>query len=93
MYLILQQDEPDDYVISTGITTSIRDFIKLTAEKLGMEITFTGKVLMKKVIITDIDKKMFSEIVGSQYIDRYVKNGFAVKNRKYKINTHRFGRS
>src|SRR5665811_47775 len=33
MYLILQQDEPDDYVIATGITTTIRDFIKQAGEE------------------------------------------------------------
>ena len=69
MYLILQQDEPDDYVISTGITTSIRDFIKLTAEKLGIEITFAGTGADEKGFITDINKEVFSEIVGSEYID------------------------
>ena len=39
MYLILQQEEPDDYVIATGITTSIRDFIRMAAAEIGMEVT------------------------------------------------------
>ena len=43
MYLILQQDEPDDYVIATGITTEIRDFVKMAFMEVGIEIEFKGK--------------------------------------------------
>src|SRR5665647_841752 len=43
MYLILQQDQPDDYVIATGITTSIRDFIKLSCAEIGLEMSFSGE--------------------------------------------------
>ena len=45
MYLMLQQNKPEDYVLSTGVTTSIRDFIKMTFEELGIEIKFKGKGL------------------------------------------------
>ncbi len=37
MWLILQQDEPDDYVIATGVTTSVRDFIKMTFDQVGVD--------------------------------------------------------
>ncbi len=43
MYLILQHDEPDDYVIATGITTEIRDFVKMAFMEVGIEIEFKGK--------------------------------------------------
>lgn len=43
MYLILQQDEPDDYVIATGITTEIRDFVKMAFKEVGVEIEYKGK--------------------------------------------------
>jgi GDPmannose 4,6-dehydratase len=69
MYLILQQDEPDDYVISTGITTSIRDFIKLAGKELGIEISFTGVDSDEKGYITAIDEKVFLEHVGAQYLE------------------------
>ena len=42
MWCILQQDEPDDYVIATGITTSVREFIKMAFAKVGVEIKFKG---------------------------------------------------
>jgi GDPmannose 4,6-dehydratase len=43
MWLILQQDVPDDYVIATGLTTSVRDFIKISFERVGVELEFKGE--------------------------------------------------
>ncbi|MEK9517165.1 MAG: GDP-mannose 4,6-dehydratase, partial [Flavobacteriaceae bacterium] len=43
MWLILQQQEPEDFVISTGITTSVRSFVTKCFEWLGIEIEFTGQ--------------------------------------------------
>lgn len=43
MWRILQQDKPEDYVIATGITTYIRDFVKMCFEELGIELAFEGK--------------------------------------------------
>ncbi|RDU67602.1 GDP-mannose 4,6-dehydratase [Helicobacter didelphidarum] len=43
MYLILQQEKPDDFVIATGITTEVREFVRLAFGELGIEIDFTGK--------------------------------------------------
>jgi GDPmannose 4,6-dehydratase len=42
MWLMLQQDKPQDYVIATGVTTTVRDFIKLSFENVGIEIAFSG---------------------------------------------------
>lgn len=42
MYLILQQDEPDDFVLATGITTTIRDFVKMSFAEIGIELGFRG---------------------------------------------------
>ena len=43
MWLILQQDEAEDFVIATGITTTVRDFVKMSFEELGIEVAFEGK--------------------------------------------------
>ena len=43
MYLILQQEKPEDYVLATGITTTIRDFVKMSFMELGIQLNFTGK--------------------------------------------------
>ena len=68
MYLILQQDQPDDYVIATGITTTIRDFIKLSCAEIGLEMSFTGEGADEKGTITAVDEKLFIEKVGERYL-------------------------
>jgi GDPmannose 4,6-dehydratase len=55
MYLILQQDKPEDFVIATGKTTEIRDFARLAFAYLGIELEFVGKDENEKGIITKID--------------------------------------
>lgn len=42
MYLMLQQDKPDDFVLATGITTTIRDFIKMCFKEVGIIMGFRG---------------------------------------------------
>jgi len=68
MYLILQQDKPDDYVIATGITTAIRDFVKMTAAEIGMEISFTGEGPEEKGYLTAIDESTFTQKVGASFL-------------------------
>jgi GDPmannose 4,6-dehydratase len=48
MWLILQQDKPEDYVIATGITTSVREFIQMAFAEVGIEIEFRGKGIDEK---------------------------------------------
>ena len=68
MYLILQQDQPDDYVIATGVTTTIRDFIKMCCAEIGLEIAFKGEGPEEKGYLAAIDEKLFIENVGEQYL-------------------------
>jgi len=42
MYLMLQQENPEDFVLATGITTTIREFVKMTFAELGIELGFKG---------------------------------------------------
>lgn len=42
MWRILQQEVPEDYVLATGITTSIRDFVKIAFQNVGIELEFKG---------------------------------------------------
>lgn len=43
MWLILQQDQPEDFVISTGVTTTVRDFIAMAFNEVGVTLEFTGE--------------------------------------------------
>jgi len=68
MYLMLQQDEPDDFVIATGITTEIREFVRMACEEIGIEIEFTGsgqdeKGIVKKCTKPDLNLKEGQVIV------------------------------
>lgn len=55
MWLMLQQDTPEDYVIATGVTTSIRDFITMAFIEIGVELEFTGEGINEKGIIAKIN--------------------------------------
>jgi len=48
MWLMLQQDQPDDYVLATGETTSVRDFVLWAFEDAGIPITFRGEGVDEK---------------------------------------------
>lgn len=62
MWLMLQQDKAEDFVIATGTTTTVRDFIKLSFAELGIEIEFSGKDEREKGVIIDIDEKRIKEL-------------------------------
>lgn len=51
MWLILQQDKPEDFVIATGITTSVRDFIRMAFSEVGIELEFTGEGVNEKGLV------------------------------------------
>ena len=68
MYLILQQDEPDDYVIATGVTTEVREFINRAFREIGLELKFSGKDENEAATIASVDEKRFTEKVGEPYM-------------------------
>ncbi|GIM61832.1 GDP-mannose 4,6-dehydratase [Capnocytophaga canis] len=78
MHLILQQEKPSDYVIATGITTSIRDFIILSAKEIGLTIEYQGEGVDEVGYFTAIDKTVFSEKVGEKYISN-IENKIKIK--------------
>ncbi len=43
MYLILQQQTPEDYVIATGVTTRVREFVRMAFSEVGIEVAFKGE--------------------------------------------------
>jgi len=69
MHLILQQEKPDDYVIATGVTTEIREFILKTFDRIGVEIDFEGEGDKETGRLVDIDEKLFCDQVGCDYIN------------------------
>ena len=51
MYLMLQHDEPEDFVIATGRTTSVRDFVRAAFAQVGVELAFRGEGIHETAII------------------------------------------
>ena len=66
MYLILQQDVSEDFVIATGVTTRVREFIRKTFAFLGVELDFTGSSQDETATIASVDKARLQEL-GIQY--------------------------
>ena len=48
MWLMLQQDRPEDFVVATGVQHSVRDFVDAVAKELGITLRWQGKAEMKK---------------------------------------------
>jgi len=66
MHLILQQDKPDDYVIATGVATSVRDFIINAFAEAGILMDFRGDGSDEKGFVTGINDALFRERVGER---------------------------
>jgi len=61
MWLMLQQSEPDDYVMATGVTTTVRDFITMAFKEAGINLTWEGKGIAEKGI-DQVDGRVLVEI-------------------------------
>lgn len=68
MHAILQQDTPSDYVIATGISTTIRDFIRMAFAEIGLEVTFEKEGVDEIARLSGVDEKRFAEKVGESYL-------------------------
>lgn len=64
MWLILQQDVAEDFVIATGVTTSVREFVQLAFEEAGIKLAFTGEGIHEKGIVVDCRNEHFSIPIG-----------------------------
>ena len=62
MWMILQADEAEDWVIATGQTTTVRDFVKLSFAYCGIELRFEGEGVDEKGIIDSIDENRAKEL-------------------------------
>jgi GDPmannose 4,6-dehydratase len=62
MWLMLQQDVAEDFVIATGVTTAVREFIKMAFLELGIEIEFSGKDESERGVIIDMDQEKIIDL-------------------------------
>ncbi len=68
MWLMLQQDKPEDFVIATGVTTSVRDFVKLAFEEIGVVLQFQGEGENETGIIVGSSNPDYQLEIGKEVV-------------------------
>jgi GDPmannose 4,6-dehydratase len=68
MWMILQAEEPEDWVIATGKTYSVRDFVKMAFAEAGIELNFTGSGLEEKAYVKYCDNPDYLLPVGKEVL-------------------------
>jgi GDPmannose 4,6-dehydratase len=69
-WMMLQQEEPDDYVIATGFQYSVREFIQWTAQELGIGIAFSGEGVDEIATVTTVRGNMAPAVKPGDVIMR-----------------------
>ncbi len=68
MWRILQQDEPEDFVIATGVTTTVREFVRLAFAELGIAVEFSGEGIAEVGVVAACANPEFQLPVGSTIV-------------------------
>jgi GDPmannose 4,6-dehydratase len=68
MWLILQQEKPEDYVIATGVTTPVRDFVRMAFAEVGIEVEFKGKEESETGVVKACNNPEFQIEIGKTVI-------------------------
>lgn len=68
MWLMLQQDQPDDYVLATNVTTSVRDFIIMAFNRVGISLSFSGEGENEKAFVEHCSNEKYNLPKGKQVI-------------------------
>ncbi len=68
MWLMLQQDKPEDFVIATGVTTPVRDFVRMVFAEVGVEIEFKGEGVDEKGFVKSSNNPDYQLAVGTEVV-------------------------
>ena len=68
MWLILQQDTPEDYVIATGVTTEVREFVRMSFAELGIEVGFKGTGIEETAFVVACTNPKYQVEVGKEVV-------------------------
>ncbi len=68
MWLILQQEKPEDFVIATGITTTVRDFINMAFGEVGIEVQFTGEGVNEIAKVVKCTNPLYQVAIGKEVV-------------------------
>jgi GDPmannose 4,6-dehydratase len=68
MWMILQADQPEDWVIATGVTTTVRDFVSMAFKQVGIELEFKGTGVDEKAYVKACSNKEFQLAIGKEVL-------------------------
>ena len=68
MWMILQIDKPEDWVIATGETTTVRDFVRLAFKEVGVELEFIGKGVDERAHVSSCSNKNYQIEIGKEIL-------------------------
>ena len=68
MWMILQAEEAEDWVIATGVTTTVRDFVRFSFEEVGIEVAFKGEGVEEKAYVVACNHKDFQIEIGKEVL-------------------------
>jgi len=68
MWMILQAEEPEDWVIATGKTTTVREFVRLAFKEVGIELEFKGKGINETAIVVKCNNPEFQIELGKEVL-------------------------
>lgn len=69
MYLILQQETPEDFVIATGVTTRVREFVRMAFAETGIVIEFKGEGVNEKGVVTACNNPDYNVEIGKEVVN------------------------
>jgi GDPmannose 4,6-dehydratase len=75
MWRILQQEKPEDYVLATGITTKVRDFISMAFQEVGIKVKFSGEGVDEVGHFDGFDAPVFEKATGLSIDESNLKVG------------------
>jgi len=68
MWLILQQEKPEDYVIATGVTTHVREFVRMAFAECGIEVEFKGAGIDEKGFVKSCSNPDYHVEIGKEIV-------------------------
>lgn len=69
MWMILQADEPEDWVIATGKTTTVREFVRMSFAEVGIELEFKGKGINEKAFVKYCSNPDYQIQIGKEVLE------------------------
>jgi GDPmannose 4,6-dehydratase len=66
--MILQAEQPEDWVIATGVTTKVRDFVQMAFKQVGISLEFKGNGVEERAYVTACDHEDFQVEIGKEVL-------------------------